>query len=175
MYIEPIINFENFLEDYHNGTSARDLKEKYNLTGRQYRKLCTDNNLTRNYTFLKQNKSFEKKLNSATYYSKVGNRYLIRKVFGTKTINYGTYPFEEIAKHIVGELKKVDWNKRKLNKILRDMKQEEWYMNLFNEKIRCIRTTIEAEQMKSNPNFSKIKKLEKDLKKLLKEVDYDGS
>ena len=124
MYTEPSLDFEKFLKDYHDGVSAKNLKEKYCLTGRQYRKLCTENDLTRDYSFLKQNPSFDKKLTTAKYYSRVGNKYLIRKVFGTKTINYGTYHFKEIAEYLVEKLKKVNWNKRKLGKIIREMEEE---------------------------------------------------
>lgn len=172
MYIEPNLNYEKFLKDYNAGVSARNLKEKYRLTGRQYRKLCTDNQLTRDYAYLKQNPSFKKKICTATYYSRIGNKYLIRKVFGNKTTSYGTYHFKEIAEYVVDELKKVDWDKKQLKKIVEKMKREEWYMNLFNAKIRSIRTTIEAEEMKERPNYETIRKLRKELNMLLKEVDW---
>lgn len=168
--IEPIIDMDKFKQDYNAGLSAKDIKEKYKLTPRQYRRILTDNELTRDYSFLKKNNQLYHKLN-ATYYSRIGNRYVIRKVFGSKTITYGGYLFEEEAKHIVDGLKKADWNKRKLKKIIRDMKKEEWHINLYNEKIRSIRQTIEFEEMKDKPNYEQIRKLKKELRMLLKEAD----
>ena len=172
MYIEPNIDLDSFIKDYHNGLSAKDIKEKYKLTPRQYRRLCEEKRLTRDWEYLKENPQFNKR-GKALYYSKIGNKYVIRKVFGKHTVTYGSYRFKEIASYIVEELKKVRWDKSHLENIINNMENEEWYMNLYNEKIRSIRTTIEAEKMKERPDYDRLRRLRKELKMLLKESDID--
>lgn len=169
MYIEPSIDLNKFKEDYFLGLSARDIKEKYQITGRQYRKLCEQYDLTRDYETLKKNRNYAKK--PKYIHKNSNNTYTVRKVFGPKYYTYGTYPLNEIAEYIVKELKKVNWDKNKLEIIIRKMKQEEGFMNLINQKIKSLQTTIEFEKKKNNPDYKTINKLEKELKKILKVVE----
>ena len=52
------------------------------------------------------------------YYDRIWKRYRVAKTIKGKTISYGTYATEKEAQKVVSELKKVDWNKRKLPEIL---------------------------------------------------------
>lgn len=169
MYVEPVINLNDFKIDYFKGLSAKELKEKYNITPRQYRILIRENKLSRDYSFLKKNPHFQKK---KKYYTKTDSgKYLVRKVIGTQTISYGSYFSEKVAQHIVEELKKEHWNKKQLKMILEEMKEEEWYMNLANQKIHALQCSIEVEKKQNKVNWERINKLEKKLKNILKEVE----
>jgi len=52
------------------------------------------------------------------YYDRIWKRYRVAKTIKGKKISYGTYATEKEAQKVVSELKKVDWNKRKLPEIL---------------------------------------------------------
>ena len=171
IYFAPPINLSNFLKDYYDGIPASQLKKKYKLTGRQYRRICEDNNLSRSKDFLNENKHFTKPF-VATYITKTQNgTWNVRKTLNGKARSYGTYILKPVAEYIVEELKKVEWDKKELPCIIENMKYEEWYMNLNNQKIKSLQTSIEVEKMKKNPNWHIIKKLEKELKRVLKEVE----
>ena len=114
--IDPDINIKNFKKDVENGMSAIDLKEKYILTPRQYRKL--KENIKRKKPAERKKSKIKRNINTEfnePYISIDANskKYAIRK----NNIYYGIYETLEIAKEIKKELIKEKWDKSKLNEI----------------------------------------------------------
>lgn len=114
--IDPDINIKNFKKDFENGMSAFDLKKKYILTPRQYRKL--KENIKRKKPAERKKIKIKRNVNTKfdePYISIDVNskKYAIRK----NNIYYGMYETLEIAKKIKERLIKEKWDKSKLNEI----------------------------------------------------------
>ena len=128
--IDAVVNMKEFTKDVENGMSAFDLKKKYVLTPRQFRKLVE--NIERKKP-IKRKKS-KMKRTIRTYFNEPyisidanTGKYAIRK---DKTY-YGLYDSLDIAKEVKEKLIEENWDKSKLNDIrceldLKPMKFRKW-------------------------------------------------
>ena len=114
--IDAVVNMKEFTKDVENGMSAFDLKKKYVLTPRQFRKLTE--NIERKKP-VKRKKS-KMKRTIRTYFNEPyisidanTGKYTIRK---DKTY-YGLYDSLDIAKEVKEKLIEENWDKSKLNDI----------------------------------------------------------
>lgn len=114
--IDAVVNMKEFTKDVENGMSAFDLKKKYVLTPRQFRKLVE--NIERKKP-IKRKKS-KMKRTIRTYFNEPyisidanTGKYAIRK---DKTY-YGLYDSLDIAKEVKEKLIEENWDKSKLNDI----------------------------------------------------------
>lgn len=114
--IDAVVNMKEFTKDVENGMSAFDLKKKYVLTPRQFRKLVE--NIERKKP-IKRKKS-KMKRTIRTYFNEPyisidanTGKYAIRK---DKTY-YGLYDSLDIAKQVKKKLIEENWDKSKLNDI----------------------------------------------------------
>lgn len=121
--IDADVNMKEFKKDVENGMSALDLKEKYILTSRQYRKL-TENIKRKKPT---QRKKSKMKRTVRTFFEEPyvsidanTGKYAIRK----DNTYFGLYDSLDIAKEVKRELVKVDWDKSKLNDIREELDLE---------------------------------------------------
>lgn len=118
--IDAVVNMKEFTKDVENGMSAFDLKKKYVLTPRQFRKLVE--NIERKKP-IKRKKS-KMKRTIRTYFNEPyisidanTGKYAIRK---DKTY-YGLYDSLDIAKEVKEKLIEENWDKSKLNDIRCEM------------------------------------------------------
>ena len=128
--IDAVVNMKEFTKDVQDGMSAFDLKKKYVLTPRQFRKLTE--NIERKKP-VKRKKS-KMKRTIRTYFNEPyisidanTGKYTIRK---DKTY-YGLYDSLDIAKQVKKKLIEENWDKSKLNDIrceldLKPMKFRKW-------------------------------------------------
>lgn len=128
--IDAVVNMKEFTKDVEDGMSAFDLKKKYVLTPRQFRKLVE--NIERKKP-IKRKKS-KMKRTIRTYFNEPyisidanTGKYTIRK---DKTY-YGLYDSLDIAKEVKEKLIEENWDKSKLNDIrceldLKPMKFRKW-------------------------------------------------
>lgn len=128
--IDAVVNMKEFTKDVEDGMSAFDLKKKYVLTPRQFRKLVE--NIERKKP-IKRKKS-KMKRTIRTYFNEPyisidanTGKYAIRK---DKTY-YGLYDSLDIAKEVKEKLIEENWDKSKLNDIrckldLKPMKFRKW-------------------------------------------------
>ena len=114
--IDAVVNMKEFTKDVEDGMSAFDLKKKYVLTPRQFRKLTE--NIERKKP-IKRKKS-KMKRTIRTYFNEPyisidanTGKYTIRK---DKTY-YGLYDSLDIAKEVKEKLIEENWDKSKLNDI----------------------------------------------------------
>ena len=114
--IDAVVNMKEFIKDVEDGMSAFDLKKKYVLTPRQFRKLVE--NIERKKP-IKRKKS-KMKRTIRTYFNEPyisidanSGKYAIRK---DKTY-YGMYDSLDIAKEVKEKLIEENWDKSKLNNI----------------------------------------------------------
>lgn len=114
--IDAVVNMKEFTKDVEDGMSALDLKKKYVLTPRQFRKLVE--NIERKNP-VKRKKS-KMKRTIRTYFNEPyisidanSGKYAIRK---DKTY-YGMYDSLDIAKEVKEKLIEENWDKSKLNDI----------------------------------------------------------
>ena len=114
--IDAVVNMKEFTKDVEDGMSAFDLKKKYVLTPRQFRKLTE--NIERKKP-VKRKKS-KMKRTIRTYFNEPyisidanTGKYTIRK---DKTY-YGLYDSLDIAKQVKKKLIEENWDKSKLNDI----------------------------------------------------------
>lgn len=114
--IDAVVNMKEFTKDVEDGMSAFDLKKKYVLTPRQFRKLTE--NIERKKP-IKRKKS-KMKRTIRTYFNEPyisidanTGKYAIRK---DKTY-YGLYDSLDIAKEVKEKLIEENWDKSKLNDI----------------------------------------------------------
>ena len=114
--IDAVVNMKEFTKDVEDGMSALDLKKKYVLTSRQFRKLTE--NIERKKP-IKRKKS-KMKRTIRTYFNEPyisidanTGKYAIRK---DKTY-YGLYDSLDIAKEVKEKLIEENWDKSKLNDI----------------------------------------------------------
>lgn len=114
--IDAVVNMKEFTKDVEDGMSAFDLKKKYVLTPRQFRKLVE--NIERKKP-IKRKKS-KMKRTIRTYFNEPyisidanTGKYAIRK---DKTY-YGLYDSLDIAKEVKEKLIEENWDKSKLNDI----------------------------------------------------------
>lgn len=114
--IDAVVNMKEFTKDVEDGMSAFDLKKKYVLTPRQFRKLVE--NIERKKP-IKRKKS-KMKRTIRTYFNEPyisidanTGKYAIRK---DKTY-YGLYDSLDIAKEVKKKLIEENWDKSKLNDI----------------------------------------------------------
>ncbi len=121
--IDADVNMKEFKKDVENGMSALDLKEKYILTSRQYRKL-TENIKRKKPT---QRKKSKMKRTVRTFFEEPyvsidanTGKYAIRK----DNTYFGLYDSLDIAKEVKRELVKVNWDKSKLNDIREELDLE---------------------------------------------------
>lgn len=118
--IDAVVNMKEFTKDVEDGMSAFDLKKKYVLTPRQFRKLVE--NIERKKP-IKRKKS-KMKRTIRTYFNEPyisidanTGKYAIRK---DKTY-YGLYDSLDIAKEVKEKLIEENWDKSKLNDIRCEM------------------------------------------------------
>lgn len=118
--IDAVVNMKEFTKDVEDGMSAFDLKKKYVLTPRQFRKLTE--NIERKKP-IKRKKS-KMKRTIRTYFNEPyisidanTGKYAIRK---DKTY-YGLYDSLDIAKEVKEKLIEENWDKSKLNDIRCEM------------------------------------------------------
>ena len=128
--IDAVVNMKEFTKDVEDGMSAFDLKKKYVLTPRQFRKLVE--NIERKKP-IKRKKS-KMKRTIRTYFNEPyisidanTGKYTIRK---DKTY-FGMYDSLDIAKEVKEKLIEENWDKSKLNDIrceldLKPMKFRKW-------------------------------------------------
>ena len=128
--IDAVVNMKEFIKDVEDGMSAFDLKKKYVLTPRQFRKLVE--NIERKNP-VKRKKS-KMKRTIRTYFNEPyisidanSGKYAIRK----DKIYFGMYDSLDIAKEVKEKLIEENWDKSKLNDIrceldLKPMKFREW-------------------------------------------------
>lgn len=121
--IDAVVNMKEFTKDVEDGMSAFDLKKKYVLTSRQFRKLTE--NIERKKP-IKRKKS-KMKRTIRTYFNEPyisidanTGKYAIRK---DKTY-YGLYDSLDIAKEVKEKLIEENWDKSKLNDIRCEMDLE---------------------------------------------------
>lgn len=114
--IDAVVNMKEFTKDVEDGMSAFDLKKKYVLTPRQFRKLVE--NIERKKP-IKRKKS-KMKRTIRTYFNEPyisidanTGKYTIRK---DKTY-FGMYDSLDIAKEVKEKLIEENWDKSKLNDI----------------------------------------------------------
>ena len=114
--IDAVVNMKEFTKDVEDGMSAFDLKKKYVLTPRQFRKLTE--NIERKKP-IKRKKS-KMKRTIRTYFNEPyisidanTGKYTIRK---DKTY-FGMYDSLDIAKEVKEKLIEENWDKSKLNDI----------------------------------------------------------
>lgn len=114
--IDAVVNMKEFTKDVEDGMSALDLKKKYVLTPRQFRKLVE--NIERKKP-IKRKKS-KMKRTIRTYFNEPyisidanTGKYAIRK---DKTY-FGMYDSLDIAKEVKEKLIEENWDKSKLNDI----------------------------------------------------------
>lgn len=114
--IDAVVNMKEFTKDVEDGMSAFDLKKKYVLTPRQFRKLTE--NIERKKP-IKRKKS-KMKRTIRTYFNEPyisidanTGKYAIRK---DKTY-FGMYDSLDIAKEVKEKLIEENWDKSKLNDI----------------------------------------------------------
>lgn len=114
--VEPVINWDNFIEDVNNGLSAYDLQHKYTLTPRQYRWIMRHVQRKEGYSLKKtrvQPYTRRSYFNEPYITKRKNGRYIIRK----GKVYYGQYATLEIAKKVKQELIKSRWDKGQLNTI----------------------------------------------------------
>lgn len=114
--IDPVVDMKSFKKDVEDGMSALDLKEKYVLTSRQYRKLTE--NIERKKPSKRKKSKMKRKIHTffdVPYISIDANtkKYAIRK----DNTYYGLYDDLEIAKEVKKRLVEENWDKSKLNDI----------------------------------------------------------
>jgi len=109
MISENIIGFE---EDFKQGMSARELKEKYNLSNRGYRFLKEKLKLHRNTPVCKV------KTVPKNYYPCSTGGFTITKMVNGKMIYFCHVNTEEQAKEAVEKFRECDWNKEEKHRIL---------------------------------------------------------
>lgn len=114
--IDAVVNMKEFTKDVEDGMSAFDLKKKYVLTPRQFRKLVE--NIERKNP-VKRKKS-KMKRTIRTYFNEPyisidanTGKYAIRK----DKIYFGMYDSLDIAKEVKEKLIEENWDKSKLNDI----------------------------------------------------------
>lgn len=114
--IDAVVNMKEFTKDVEDGMSAFDLKKKYVLTPRQFRKLTE--NIERKKP-IKRKKS-KMKRTIRTYFNEPyisidanTGKYAIRK----DNTYYGLYDSLDIAKEVKEKLIEENWDKSKLNDI----------------------------------------------------------
>lgn len=118
--VEPTINWDKFLTDVNDGMSAYNLQHKYVLTPRQYRSIMR--NIIRKDGYCLK-KSRVKPYKSRTRFDephitlKKDGKYMIRK----KSVYYGQYDSLETARKIKQKLIEVNWDKKQLNKIRKEI------------------------------------------------------
>lgn len=108
---------DKFIELYYDKTIKKpDILRKLNISEGQYRRL-------RKYCI--EYKGLKAKLASndnPKYYNKAWNgKYNVRKTIGKNNVSYGYYDTPEIAEAVVRELIKVNWNKKELARIQKEV------------------------------------------------------
>ena len=114
--IDAVVNMKEFTKDVEDGMSAFDLKKKYVLTPRQFRKLVE--NIERKKPIKRKKSKMKRTIRTyfnEPYISVDANtgKYAIRK---DKTY-YGMYDSLDIAKEVKEKLIEENWDKSKLNDI----------------------------------------------------------
>lgn len=114
--IDAVVNMKEFTKDVEDGMSAFDLKKKYVLTPRQFRKLVE--NIERKKPIKRKKSKMKRTIRThfnEPYISIDANtgKYAIRK---DKTY-YGLYDSLDIAKEVKEKLIEENWDKSKLNDI----------------------------------------------------------
>lgn len=118
--VKPVINWDKFLADVNDGMSAYNLQHKYVLTPRQYRSIMR--NIIRKDGYCLK-KSRVKPYKSRTQFNephitlKKDGKYMIRR----KSIYYGQYDSLETARKIKQKLIEMNWDKKQLNKIRKEI------------------------------------------------------
>lgn len=114
--IDAVVNMKEFKKDVESGMSALDLKEKYVLTSRQFRKLTE--NIERKNPVKRKKSKWKRTIRThfdEPYISIDANtgKYAIRK----DNTYYGLYDSLDIAKEVKEKLVEENWDKSKLNDI----------------------------------------------------------
>lgn len=103
---------EEFIKDYLNGMTYKDLANKYDINP------ITVRNRIKSYG-LPLAKSIKIPKNYS--YNKSYNLYVVTHMIGDKSHYYGRYTTEEIAKQVVKRLRECDWDKSKLSDIKKEL------------------------------------------------------
>ena len=114
--IDAVVNMKEFTKDVEDGMSALDLKKKYVLTPRQFRKLTE--NIERKKPIKRKKSKWKRTIRTyfnEPYISIDANtgKYAIRK----DNTYYGLYDSLDIAKEVKKKLIEENWDKSKLNNI----------------------------------------------------------
>ena len=114
--IDAVVNMKEFTKDVEDGMSAFDLKKKYVLTPRQFRKLTE--NIERKKPIKRKKSKWKRTIRTyfnEPYISIDANtgKYAIRK----DNTYYGLYDSLDIAKEVKKKLIEENWDKSKLNDI----------------------------------------------------------
>lgn len=114
--IDAVVNMKEFTKDVEDGMSAFDLKKKYVLTPRQFRKLVE--NIERKNPVKRKKSKMKRTIRTyfnEPYISVDANtgKYAIRK----DKIYFGMYDSLDIAKEVKEKLIEENWDKSKLNDI----------------------------------------------------------
>lgn len=116
--------YNQFVSLYNNPmVSVREIYNILGCTTRKYGKL-RKKALYENKIIERQPRNYHKGkkrgrsrvINNYSYNTHSG-KWIVRKGINYQTVHYGCYDTEEIAKEIVNELKKVDWDKNRLSEI----------------------------------------------------------
>ena len=112
--------YEKIKKDIKNGSTPADCRKKYNITlsrwGRFQRALIKDK-------IRPSRKEISKNAKYYTY-NKIEGHWVVSKTIDNRRVYFCSCVSEEQAKYVVKELKKCNWNKRKVKSILRKMSKE---------------------------------------------------
>ena len=107
-YIDWESIHKDFAEDYLNTTLTNDeIREKYGMTHNEFRKGC---NIVKKENNIRRRPFWKHRENSAKYYYKLSNGYMISKRIGEEQVYLGFVPSLEIAKIMVCMCEKVAWD-----------------------------------------------------------------
>lgn len=118
-------NYEKFIELYNeNSIPVKKIKEDLELSPKKYMRYRERAIEENRLNFDTRQPIYTRKNNMGCYYkpkyyskTKEG-RFKVFKMLNGKSVNYGTYSSEDEAKMVVGELKKLDWDKKQLGNII---------------------------------------------------------
>lgn len=102
-------NKEEFIKDYSDGLTQKELSQKYSMSIKAVQHKIKRLGLPRRYS---PNKPKPKK--EPSFISLKNGKFWPRKTFNNKIIWFGGYETMEIAKQVVTELKKCNWDKSQL-------------------------------------------------------------
>lgn len=113
------VDISEFAKEYEQHAPAKYLKEKYNISSRQYRLITRELPKRKRVPTRDESKEWCSTLKKPKYYQENPNgTYTIRKYVKRNVVYYGSYDSKDDADKVVAELKKANWDKGKLESIL---------------------------------------------------------